>query len=168
MFGRRIFSSKSVLQERESPWESLLPNQFQKRSKPFPLTGQKNIFLANQWGGLARRLLHKVVFLIDRGTCSCLASKTWRFSWRVQEGDIGVVGVLSTATTSKNFGNTVISHKKIAKYRNVSIGRVETGCHIATTTLHVKFRANSKYSKSAPVTSSSCTLSCLKDAQGYG
>ena len=51
-------------------------------------------------------------------------------------------GVLSTATTSKNFGNTVISHKKIAKYRNVSIGRVETGCHIATTTLHVKFRAN--------------------------
>ena len=58
------------------------------------------------------------------------------FRWEFQEGDIG--GVLSASTTS---ANTEIS-QKIAKYRNASIGRVETGCHTTITTLYVKFTAN--------------------------
>ena len=43
-------------------------------------------------------------------------------------------GFLSTPTNSKHFGKYCSIIQKIANYFNASIGRVETGCHTATTT----------------------------------
>ena len=48
-----IFDTKVYFKSCSAPGNFFLPNEFQKWSKSVSLIGQKNIFLANQRGGLA-------------------------------------------------------------------------------------------------------------------
>ena len=93
------FRSRVYFRSERACGKVLLPNQFQKRAKSFPLIGQKKIFLPNQWVGLAKTTLspfytkwffssieiHVVVWTVQRED-SC---------GEFQEGDIR--RVLSTA-----------------------------------------------------------------------
>ena len=57
--GERYFRAKVYFKSWRAPGNLLLPNQFQKWSNSVPLICQKNIFLANQQGGI-RPLLELV------------------------------------------------------------------------------------------------------------
>ena len=111
---RDIVGQKSISRARE-PVENY-PFRTSPRSdrNPSRWLARKIFFWPISWKVLqddSVTILHKVVFLIDRARCSCLARTTWRFSWRVLGGDIGE-GFLSIVTTSKNFGRIPQYHRK--------------------------------------------------------
>lgn len=82
---REILGLKSTSRVREPVWKYLYrtsSRSVQSPSRDWP----ENIFLANQrevLQGDSVTILHKVVFLFDRGTCSSFARTTGRFSWRL-------------------------------------------------------------------------------------
>ena len=83
---REIFGLKSTSRVREPVWKYFYRTSSRSVQSPSRWLARKNIFLANQrevLQGDSVAILHKVVFLIDRGTCSSFARTTGRFSWRV-------------------------------------------------------------------------------------
>lgn len=58
MFGQGIFWGRSLLQERESSWEITLTEPVLEVLEILPTDWPENIFMANQWGSLARRPCH--------------------------------------------------------------------------------------------------------------
>ena len=140
MFGWGIFCGKSLLQERESSWEITLTEPILIALEILHTDWPENNFYGESVGKSCKTTLSpsytKWFFSSIEVHVVAWPVQQEDFRWEFQEGDIG--GVLSASTTS---ANTEIS-QKIAKYRNASIGRVETGCHTTITTLYVKFTAN--------------------------
>ena len=145
--GLRIFSQKisQTSGERESQWELLwLIEPVLEAFEILPANWPGKYFSGQSVGRSCKTTLSPsyTKWFFSCSTCSCLARTTWRFSWRVSGGGT-LRGFCAPQLPQKFSANTVISvHKKVAKYRNASIGRVETGCHNATTTLYEKFRPN--------------------------
>ena len=111
---RDIFGQKSTSRAREPVVN--YPYQTNSRSvrNPSSWLARKIFFKSISWKVLqddSVTILHKFVFLIDRGTCSCLARTTWRFTWRVSRGYIG--GVSEHRNYLKKF-------RQIPQYHNKS------------------------------------------------
>ena len=136
MFGRVIFSGKSLLQERKSPSEITLTEpgleafDFAKRYSFGQSVGKscKTTLLPSYPKCFFSSIeVHVVAWLAQR------EDSRGEFQDGTLGGGGGGRGVLSTPTNSKHFGKYCSIIRKIANYFNASIGRVETGCHTATT-----------------------------------
>ena len=117
MFGQGIFSGKSLLQERESPWEVTLTEPTLEAFEILPADWPERYSLSQSVGRSCKMTLspsytnsffssmevHVVAWPIQREDSH----------GEFQEGTLGAL--LSTATTSKNFGK----YRSITKSRQI-------------------------------------------------
>ena len=110
---RDIFGQKSTSRAREPVGSYPYRTNSRSVRNPSRWLARKIFFKPISWKVLqddSVTILHKFVFLIDGGTCSCLAHTTWRFTWRVSRGDIG--GASEHGNYLKKFRQIPQYHKK--------------------------------------------------------